>query len=74
MISIYDALKTIDIGRYYLILNEKNIKNYNNFKFMPDNFSYRSNENKNFLKISDLEKIIKPFLQNYRVNKNFYKF
>lgn len=70
MISIYDSPKTIDIGKYYLILNEKNIRNYKNFKFMENNFSYKSNENKNFLKIDDLKKIIKLFL-DYRSNNKF---
>jgi UDP-N-acetylglucosamine 4,6-dehydratase (inverting) len=72
MISIYDSPKTIDIGKYYLILNEKNIINYKNFKFMENNFSYKSNENKNFLKIDDLKKIIKLFLQDYQSNNKFF--
>jgi len=38
---------------------------------MENNFSYKSNENKNFLKIDDLKKIIKLFLQDYRSNNKF---
>lgn len=58
MISFYDSKNTIDIGKYYVILNDNNLKKYSNKKFVKKDFIYRSDLNKNFLSIDNLKKII----------------
>jgi UDP-N-acetylglucosamine 4,6-dehydratase len=64
MITNSDSAYTIDIGSYYLILPSNILKELSSFKrkyrkikFLR-NFNYSSDKNKNFLKISDLRKII----------------
>ena len=59
MISSYDSLNTIDLGRCYSILNVNNFKFYKNQKFLSADFSYRSDTNKIFLNVKQLKKIIK---------------
>jgi UDP-N-acetylglucosamine 4,6-dehydratase len=64
LISSHDSFNTIDIGKYYLILDPiiKNLKKYYkkkfNFKKVSDNFVYNSSNNKHFLTISEIKKII----------------
>ena len=48
MISIFDSPNTIDIGKYYLILPNNLIINYNKNKFV----------NKYFLSINNLNKMV----------------
>ena len=62
MISSYDSLNTIDLGRYFAILNQNNIKFYKDKKFLHTDFSYQSNTNKNFLNVTQLKKIIKDLI------------
>ena len=64
MISISESINTIDLGKYFAILNEfaKESVKYKNSKFVKKNFYYNSAENSEFLNISDLRKIIKSEL------------
>ena len=67
MITQHDGLNTIDIGKYYIILpqikfQQKKIlsffvKNFN-VKKMNEKFSYNSGNNKLFLSVKDLKKLI----------------
>ena len=65
MISISDSINTIDLGKYFAILNEfaKESAKYKKSKFVKKNFYYNSGENSEFLNISDLRKIIKSELK-----------
>lgn len=62
MISLFDAPNTIEIKKYYIILQKRLVEKYraknNSNKFVNTNFCYRSDTNKNFLSINNLEKII----------------
>jgi UDP-N-acetylglucosamine 4,6-dehydratase len=58
MISVFDSSNTIDIGKYYLILPNNLIINYSKNKFVKKDFAYRSDSNKYFLSIDNLNKII----------------
>ena len=62
MISSYDSPNTIDLGRYFAILNQYNLKFYKDEKFLHTDFSYQSNTNNNFLNVAQLKKIIKDFI------------
>jgi UDP-N-acetylglucosamine 4,6-dehydratase (inverting) len=62
MISSYDSLNTVDLGRYFAILNQNNLKFYKDKKFLNADFSYQSNTNNNFLNVAQLKKIIKDFI------------
>lgn len=62
LISNSDSQLTIDIGKYYLILPNKNLyKRYKNYKTLQKNFIYRSDLNKNFINLYNLKKLIKNF-------------
>ena len=62
LISNSDSQLTIDIGKYYLILPNKNLyKRYKNYKTLNREFIYRSDLNKNFLSPNELKKLIKIF-------------
>jgi UDP-N-acetylglucosamine 4,6-dehydratase len=62
MLSVNDSAKTIDLGKYYVILNDNNLKYYKKYNFLPENFNYNSEFNQNFLTIKKLKKIVKNFL------------
>ena len=64
MISPYDALNTLDLGKYYAILNSQNKIFYSkgNYKFVPKDFSYNSKTNIDFLNVLQLKEIIKNFV------------
>jgi len=62
MISSYDSPNTIDLGRYFAILNASNFKFYKNQKFLREDFSYKSNTNNKFLNVIQLKKIIKDLI------------
>jgi UDP-N-acetylglucosamine 4,6-dehydratase (inverting) len=62
MISSYDSLNTIDLGRCFTILNQNNLKFYKDEKFLHPDFSYQSNTNNDFLNVAQLKKIIKDFI------------
>jgi UDP-N-acetylglucosamine 4,6-dehydratase (inverting) len=59
MISFYESTNTVDLKKCFAILNFSNFKFYKNYKFLEMNFSYRSDNNKTFLDINQLRKIIK---------------
>ena len=65
MITSSDSYSTIDIGKYYVILpaNRKKFINYFSKKYkikkLTKGFSYNSGSNKDFLKVSDLKKLMK---------------
>ena len=67
-----DSITTIDLGNYYAILpNTKDFlddyKNANiNFNKVEEGFSYNSGQNKDFLDIQTIRKIIKE-----NINKDF---
>ena len=61
MISNDESNRTVDLGDYYAILNTHIYKYYKNKKFLDSNFSYRSNNNKIFLTVEQLKKIINNF-------------
>jgi UDP-N-acetylglucosamine 4,6-dehydratase (inverting) len=60
LITESDATNTYDLGNYYSIVNLEKIKNNYGIK-VKNNFSYNSRDNKYFLNIADLNKIIKKF-------------
>ena len=72
MITISDAHRTFDIGKYYLILpTEKDISykkyaQYKNHKKVEENFSYNSGNNSKFLSVNELRELIK-----INIDKNF---
>tara|TARA_B100000700_G_scaffold318258_1_gene411079 strand:+ start:216 stop:1229 length:1014 start_codon:yes stop_codon:yes gene_type:complete len=72
MITKSDSVSTIDIGRYYVILpaNKKKFINYYSKKFnlkrVQKGFSYNSGNNKEFLSVESIRKLIKS-----HVDKNF---
>lgn len=69
LISTYDAIKTVDLKKYYAILanfTEKEILSYikkTKGKKVEKNFVYNSLKNSNYLSISDLRKEVKNFLK-----------
>ena len=67
LITQSDSYYTYDIGKYFVILNNVNNKFYKNkFKRVTSPFSYNSKDNKEFLNVSKLRKLIKEY-----VNKEF---
>lgn len=76
MITKSDSFTTIDIGNYFVILpsNNKKFLSYYNKKFslkkVPKSFSYSSGNNKKFLSVKEIRKLIKVHLlknQNYKI-------
>lgn len=67
MITASDAPNTLDIDKYYVILQNggKNRSKYlaeNNCKEVPTGFSYNSGTNKDWLTVSDLRKLIVKYV------------
>ena len=60
LISIYESEYAFDLGKYYSIIPLHLFKKYFNInaKKVPNNFIYNSSNNKNFINIRDLKKII----------------
>lgn len=64
MISSSDSYNTFDIGKYYVILPSKNKWKLKDFsekfsaKKVPNGFNYNSKENKEFLSVEKLKKLI----------------
>jgi len=64
LIGAADSINTIDIGKYYLTLqtinDNKILKHYKKFKYktLKPGFSYNSGNNKKFLSVSELKKIV----------------
>lgn len=64
MISVSDSFNTVDLGKYYAILNPSNskkLKNYSNYKKFPAGKSYNSKENNEFLNVKELKKLIMEY-------------
>ena len=64
MISVYDAINTIELKDYFIIIPDHLKKYYKKNKIgkkFKKNISYNSEKNNDFLTISDLKKIIKKF-------------
>ena len=65
LIGVSDAINTIDIGKYYITLQTKNDKkilaHYKKFDYknLKSDFSYNSGNNRKFLTVSELKKIVK---------------
>ena len=69
LITEAESLKTYDLGKYYVILGTDDkllLKFYQNKKVkkVQKNFTYTSKNNKFFLSIPDLRKIIKDYYKN----------
>ena len=71
MISVADAINTIDLGKYYAILppgysliKEKIEKKWGKFKFIEKDFSYNSQNNPDFLNIDQIRALIKKHLDS----------
>ena len=63
MITINDSFNTVKTKDYFVILPPDKVKNYlkknKNYRLVKENFSYNSFNNNHYLKIPDIEKIIK---------------
>jgi UDP-N-acetylglucosamine 4,6-dehydratase len=66
MISVYDSKNTFDLKKYYAIVPDSLIKVYHdkNYKLVNKSFYFNSLNNKFFLNLDDLKKIVKNFTQN----------
>jgi len=71
MIASGDSYTTYDIGKYYFILPDNEVKKIKLYKKkfkkmikVPENFSYNSKDNKNFLNAEKIKRMIK----NYQFN------
>ena len=64
LLGVADSINTIDIGKYYITLqtvkDKKILKHYKKFKYkkLKPDFSYNSGNNKKFLSVSELKKIV----------------
>ena len=60
LISANESNNTIDIGKYYLILNQEKelTKFYKKYKKVPDKFTYNSFNNKSYFSVNQLRKIL----------------
>ena len=68
MITVGDSQSTYQLNEYYLILPDNSIEIFKKFKKrfpkikkVKENFNYSSEKNENFLKVSEIEKMIKKF-------------
>ena len=65
MITVHDAPYTIDLGKYYAILqlnDKKNIQKFlfnNRAKLVKKNFSYNSRTNPEFLNVTEIKRMLK---------------
>lgn len=63
MITINDSFNTLESKDYFIILPPDKMKKYmkvkKNYRLVKENFSYNSFDNNHYLKIGDIEKIIK---------------
>jgi len=64
LLGVADSINTIDIGKYYITLqtvkDKKILRHYKKFKYkkLKPDFSYNSGNNKKFLTVSELKKIV----------------
>ena len=65
LITIQESSNSYDLGKYFAILphQNKNLNKYykKNYKRNLNKFSYTSSNNKDFLKLSELKKIVNSF-------------
>ena len=75
MISQHDSINTIEYNKYFVIAPNSKFINWGKKEYMkhnkggknsPNYFSYNSESNKKFLKISELKKLIKSNLSNMK--------
>jgi UDP-N-acetylglucosamine 4,6-dehydratase (inverting) len=68
MITTSDSYNTIDLGKYYAILNTSGGRSFESYaemksaKKVPAGFSYNSGENPQFLTISEIQSLIRKHL------------
>ena len=63
LITNHDAINTIELKKYFLVLKDKSLhKNkFKNFKNVNENFFYNSGDNNEFLSVLELKKSIKEY-------------
>lgn len=68
MITVSDAMNTIDIGKYYAILssisNKKKYLDHFGGKEVPKGFSYNSGENDEWVSVEEMRKLIIEYVDN----------
>jgi len=69
MITVSDALNTIDIGKYYIILppgadKQKYLRHFGG-KEVPEGFSYSSEKNESWVSIEEMRKLIIKFVDSH---------
>ena len=76
MITLADAINTIDLGKYYAILppegsdiRYKTEKKWSKFEFLEKDFSYNSQNNAEFLNVDQIRSLIKEHLDSSFVPK-----
>jgi UDP-N-acetylglucosamine 4,6-dehydratase/5-epimerase len=66
MITVSDALNTIDIGKYYVILpsgaNKQKYLKYYGGNEVPERFSYSSGENESWVSVEEMRKLLVKFV------------
>lgn len=63
LITNHDAINTIELNKYFIVLKDRNLdKNkFKKNKYVNENFFYSSGDNKEFLSVSELRKLINEF-------------
>lgn len=68
MITLSDAMNTIDIGKYYVILptgaNKKKYLDYYNGKEVPEGFNYSSGNNSEWISVEEMRQLISKYVDN----------
>ena len=67
MITASDSFNTFDIGKYFAIVSQscnKSFKKYKKFKKYAEGQSYSSKNNKKYLTVSEIKKLIKNYEYN----------
>jgi UDP-N-acetylglucosamine 4,6-dehydratase len=65
MITESDSHNTYDIGEYYVITeNKQGVRKFPNAKLVEPNFVYSSDNNPDFLKVSDLRELIESHIDH----------
>ncbi len=64
LITNHDAINTIELKKYFLVLKDKSLnKNkFKNSKNVNENFSYNSGDNNEFLSVLELKKSVKEYI------------
>ena len=68
MITVSDAMNTIDIGKYYVILpsgtNKQKYLDHFGGKEVPEGFNYSSGENENWVSVEGMRELIKKYVDS----------